>query len=155
MRSFSLGISLLALWLLLSGYFTPLMIGLGVASCVLVVLITRNMAVIDHEGHPVHLLRGILFYFPWLMWEIAKTNWAVGKIIVSRKMPIHPHMVRVKASQHNELGVTIYANSITLTPGTVTMSVIGEDLIIHCLTREAAEDLKTGEMDRRVTALED
>lgn len=155
MRSVSFGVSLFVLWVLLSGYFTPLMLGFGVASTVLVVWITRNMSIIDHEGHPVHLFRGVLFYLPWLMWEIAKTNWAVAKIILSRKMPIQPHVIRVKANQHNELGVTIYANSITLTPGTVTMSIIGNDLMIHCLTQEAADDLKTGEMGRRVTALED
>lgn len=155
MRPVSFGISLMILWLLLSGYFTPMLVGLGVASCLLVVFITRHMEVIDHEGHPTHLLKGLITYVPWLMKEIIKSNWDVGKIILSRQMQISPNMIHVKPTQHNELGVMIFANSITLTPGTVTVSVEDSGLSVHGLTIEASESVLEGEMNRRVTRLEE
>jgi multicomponent Na+:H+ antiporter subunit E len=153
-RSLSLGVSLFVLWLLLSGHFEPLLIILGIVSCVLVVVIAHRMDVIDHEGHPIGLTPRILLYWPWLLWEIVKANIDVIRRLIDPKLPISPTIVRVKATQKTELGRVIYANSITLTPGTVTIDVEGHELVVHALSREGAEALETGEMDRRVTSFE-
>lgn len=150
----SLGAVLFGVWLLLSGHFDPLLIGLGVVSCAVVVLATWRMELIDHEGHPIHLtLRGLFFYWPWLGWEIVKANWDVARRVLAPSMPISPTMVRVDASQKTDLGIVIYANSITLTPGTVSVDVGEGKILVHALTREGAEALKEGTMDRKVTRM--
>ena len=69
-------------------------------------------------------------------------------------MSVNPSVIEVKATQETELGQVIYANSITLTPGTVTIDIDKDIIIVHALTLKAAEDLESGDMDRRVTALE-
>ena len=154
LHALSLGLVLFILWLLLSGFFEILLLSLGAGSVLAVVWIAYRMDVIDHEGHPVHLTARALLYWPWLTMEIIKTNIDVAAVIVRRKMPIHPSVIKVKATQETELGQVIYANSITLTPGTVTIAVDKDIMTIHALTRGAAEDLESGEMDRRVTNLE-
>jgi len=154
-HAISLGTFLAALWLLLSGMFEPLLLGLGVASVVLTVWIAHHMDVIDHEGHPIHLsFRGI-FYFPWLAFEIVKANIDVARIILSPKMNIQPHTFTTKASQKSDVGLTAYANSITLTPGTVTISMDeASTLEVHALSVAAREGVESLDMDRRCSAME-
>lgn len=154
LRSISLGLVLFGVWLLLSGFFEPLLLGLGLASCLAVVLIAHRMDVIDHEGHPIQLGWRIVIYWFWLAWEIIKANLDMAKRIIDPKLPIHPVLFRVKTSQHSDLGQVIYANSITLTPGTVSIQVSGDSILVHAIAEEPAADLETGEMDRRVTAAE-
>lgn len=154
LRTLSLGFFMFVLWLLLSGHSEPLLIILGVASCVAVVYLSRRMDLIDHEGHPIHLSWRVLLYWPWLLWEIVKANVDVGRTILRREMPIALRVLNLKTTQRTELGRVIYANSITLTPGTVTIALEGEDVAVHALTTGGAEGLETGDMDRRVTAIE-
>lgn len=154
LRNISLGIVLFGLWLLLSGHYETLTISLGVASCVLVVWISHRMDVADHEGHPIHLGWRAMTYFPWLAWEIVKANIDVARIIVNPKLPIYPVMIRITAGQKSELGNVIYANSITLTPGTVTVAVEGDQMEIHAITNEAALEVESGRMDMRATRME-
>ena len=92
----------------------------GAASAVLCVLAARRMGVADAEGHPIHLIGRFVTYLPWLLREIAKSAWAVAKIIVNPALPISPTMTQVRAGQKTPLGIVTYANSITLTPGTIT-----------------------------------
>jgi multicomponent Na+:H+ antiporter subunit E len=153
LHSISLGLVLFGVWLLLSGFFEPLLLGLGVLSCAIVVLIANRMDVIGHEGFPIHLGWRILAYWVWLAVEIVKANLDVARRVLHPKLPIHPLLVRVKASQASELGQVIYANSITLTPGTVSIQVGGGEILVHAIAREMAEELEGGEMDRRVTAV--
>ncbi len=151
----SLFILLAAIWLLLSGYYTTLLLALGALSCALVVVLCRRMDIIDPEGHPNHLFLGLLLYIPWLLWEICKSNIDIARRILDPKLPISPSVVRIKTSQKTHLGQVIYANSITLTPGTVSVEVEEGEIIVHALTSETAAALLEGSMDRRVTRLED
>ncbi len=150
----SLALVLFALWLLLSGHYVPLLLGLGAISVLLVVTITLRMDVVDREGHPIHLSPKALLYWPWLAWEIVKSNVDVARRILSPTLPISPTVIRLKASQKSELGKVIYSNSITLTPGTVSIDIDGDKIEVHALTREAAQALRTGDMDRRITRFE-
>ncbi len=154
MRAVSLVLTLFAVWLLLSGVYEPLYIILGLVSCVVSVAIGIRMDVVDHESHPIHLTRRFPGYFLWLAKEIVVANIDVSKQILKPRLDIQPRVIRVKPSQHNELGMVIYANSITLTPGTVTIDIDGGEMVVHALTAASAADLQSGEMDRRVTALE-
>lgn len=150
----SLFVLLATTWLLLSGFHTALLLSLGGFSCLLVVVLCRRMAIVDPEGHPNHLFLGLVVYIPWLLWEIFKANIDIARRIVQPDLPIAPCVIRVKASQKTHLGQVIYANSITLTPGTVSVEVTEGEITVHALTRETADDLRAGTMDRRVTRLE-
>lgn len=150
-----LGMMMYLLWLALSGHYTALLLSLGAASCAFIVWIAHRMNAIDHESFPIHLsMRGAL-YWPWLLWEIVKSNLDVAKIILHPKLPISPTVVRVPASQKTELGRVIFANSITLTPGTMSVHMEDHTIVVHGLTRDGAEGLlNDDEMDRRVCKLE-
>jgi multicomponent Na+:H+ antiporter subunit E len=155
LHAVSLAVALSVLWLLLSGYFSdPLLLGLGLASVVLVVVIIHRMETLDHEGHPVHLWRRVLLYWPWLIKEIVLANIDVGKAILRFGTPVEPTVFKVRSSQRSEVGRAIYANSISLTPGTVTLAVDVDQLTIHALSPGAVEGLDSGEMDRRVSVFE-
>ncbi|MFQ6018848.1 MAG: Na+/H+ antiporter subunit E [Kiloniellaceae bacterium] len=153
-HSISLALVLFGLWLLLSGHSEALLLALGVVCCLAVVLIARRMDVIDREGHPIHLGWRALVYWPWLAWQIVEANIDVARRIVDPSLPVSPRLIRVKTSQGSELGQVIYANSITLTPGTVSVQVAERSILVHALAAAPAAGLKAGEMDRRVTAME-
>ena len=105
------------------------------------------------EGHPIHLTWRAVTYWPWLAWEIVKANIQVARIVVDPRLPIDPRVITVKAGQGDDLGWVTYANSITLTPGTVSIDVRGPTIEVHALTGDFAAGLESGEMDRRVTGM--
>ena len=93
-------------------------------------------------------------YGPWLVIQIIRSNLDVAKRIVNPKLPIHPTVIHVDATDHTEVGRVTYANSITLTPGTISLDVSEDAIEVHALTEEAANDLMSGEMGRRVQRTE-
>ena len=148
--------SLAAFWLLLSGYWeNPLLLGLGIGSALLVAWLGARMQRAGAKSLNMMLLLRLPSYFWWLALEIVKANLDVVKRIWRPDVyPISPSMDRLAVSQRTPVGRMIYAQSITLTPGTVAIEVAGGEVLIHALTRDALEDLRRGEMDRRVTAVE-
>ncbi|MCG8544647.1 MAG: Na+/H+ antiporter subunit E [Alphaproteobacteria bacterium] len=150
----SLAVALFVTWLLLSGHYTPFILSLGVISCVVIVFIAARMDVIDDEALPIHLTFKIFGYWGWLLKEIWIAAVDVTKRVLSPKLRISPTIVQLKTTQRSELGKVIYANSITLTPGTFTIRVFGDQILVHALSKEGADGLAEGEMDRRVTELE-
>ena len=154
LRAFGLGASLVVFWLLLSGHYTPMLISFGVGSSALVVYLAMRMDVVDHEGVPLQLGGRFWLYLPWLMKEIFVSNVAVAKIILHPKLPISPITVVFHGSQKTDIGRFIYANSITLTPGTITTGCDGQDFAIHALTYADVDGREEDEMDRRVTRVE-
>lgn len=154
MRTISLTVFLFAFWLVLSGHYTPVLTTAGLVSAFLCALAARRMRVLDDEGHPLHLFVGAVTYFPWLLWEILKSAWAVTRIILHPALPISPTMTTITATQRSAAAIVTYANSITLTPGTLTVRVSGSEFTVHALTRDGASDLEAGHMDRRVTRFE-
>lgn len=153
----ALGIFILlyVFWLLLSGYFVAFLLAAGAGCALAAVLLSRRMDIIDHEGHPIHLSWYTFFsYWPWLVKEIIKSAWDVTRLILHPRLPISPTLARFKPTQQSDLGLVIHANSITLTPGTISVEVDRDEFLVHALTREGAAALAGSEMDRRVTALE-
>ena len=154
-RMLALFVASVCLWLLLSGIYAPLQIGLGVLSSALVTYVAVRMDSIDRQRFPVRIdLLALLGYFGWLAREIVLSNLDVSRRILRGRRAISPMVIKVGSSQRTRLGQVIYANSITLTPGTVSINVGENEIRVHALTREAAEGLRRGEMDRRVTGLE-
>ena len=154
MRIASLAAFLFAFWLALSGHYTPMLVTIGALAAIACAYVATRVDVTDAEGHPIQLLRGAVTYWPWLAWEIAKSGWAVTKVVLHPRLPISPTMTVVTASQKTAPGIATYANSITLTPGTMTVGVDGNQLTIHALVKEGADDLEGGGMDARVTRFE-
>ena len=146
----SLTITLFLLWLGLSGHFEPLLIFIGVASTLLVVFLAMRMEVIDHESHPIHLTARLFRFWVYLFREIVLANIDVIKRILSPGKSISPTMVTLPLPQKSDLGKVIYANAITLTPGTVTVQLNSDTITVHALAKETAELLAAGEMARKV-----
>lgn len=151
----SLTITLYLLWLGLSGHFEPLLMGIGAASTLLVVYLALRMDVVDRESHPIHLTGRLFRFWGYLSKEILLTNLDVMRRVLSRGPNISPRYVDVPLPQKSDLGRVIYANSITLTPGTVSVELDRQSIKVHALSKEGAEDLATGEMARRVPDDED
>lgn len=153
-HALTLGLGLSGLWLLLSGHYDPLLLSLGAASVVTVVLIAWRMDVVDHECVPLQLRLGYFGYLLWLGMEIIKANIEVTKVILNPSLPITPELFWIRASQKTDVGRVIHANSITLTPGTVSVEVEGGSILVHAITAELADGTRSGEMDRYVTRVE-
>lgn len=154
LHSLSLSLALSGLWMLLSGYFTPLLLGLGISSVGIIVWIDHRMNAIDRQGHPIRFNFRLILYWPWLMKEIVLANVQVARTIISRTMPLALSVINVRSTQKTELGQVVYGNSITLTPGTVTIGIDKDIITVHALTLGTAFDLKSGEMDSRITNME-
>jgi multicomponent Na+:H+ antiporter subunit E len=146
--------ALLAFWLLLSGHFTVFLVLAGVGSSAAVVWVARRMEVVDREGVPIDFWRIVFSYWPWLAWEIVKAAWDVTKIILHPRLPISPTLVRFHPSQRSAVGLVTHANSITLTPGTITIEASPTEFLVHGLTKAGAEACVGSEMDRRLARLE-
>ncbi len=153
-HAISLFAALFGVWLLLSGFFDPFFLTLAATCCVIVVSIALRMDVIDHEGQPVHVSWRFVSYLPWLAWRIVLANVDVARRVLDPKLPIDPVLKWVPASQRTDLGTVIYANSITLTPGTVSTSVESGRIQVHALTQDGMDEIERGEMDARVRAVE-
>lgn len=153
-HSVSLFAFLVAFWLLLSGFFTPFLMSAGVGCALAVVWFARRMDLVDAEGHPIRFGPSVLLYWPWLVKEVVKSAWDVSKIILNPKLPISPTLVRFKPTQTTTVGLVLHAQSITLTPGTITIEAGPDEFLVHGLTRTGAEGVIDSEMDRRCTASE-
>ncbi len=146
---------LVLFWLALSGHYTGLLLTLGAVSCIWAALITRRMEIVDHEGYPIHLVPWrIITYWFWLSKEILVSTWAVSKMILAPEPKLHPKVALLPADEMSEMQQVIYANSITLTPGTLTLEVDDSGLEIHALRSEMLEMLERGDMANRVRPLE-
>jgi len=113
------------------------------------------MRIVDEEAMPIHLLPRLARYLPWIAKEVVKSNIDVAKRVLALGWPkVSPRLIEVPTTQHSDLGRVIFANSITLTPGTVSILVHDNKITVHAIDDEVADDLLTGEMDRQVTRLE-
>lgn len=152
MRAVILFLILMGFWLLMSGHYTVLITGLGVVSVGFATWMSARLGGTDDEGLPLHLMPRLPRYFLWLFKEIITANIGTAKVILSGKAD--PEIFFVPISQKTEAGVATYANSITLTPGTVTVDLEKDGFLVHALTAEFGDDVRSGEMDAKVTALE-
>lgn len=149
-------LALFIFWLLMSGFFTPFLMTAGAGSALVIVLIAHRIDAVDSMDHSTRQIRagGLFAYWLWLMKEIAKSAIDVTRVTLHPKLPISPALVEFKPTQKTELGLVIHANSITLTPGTISVEVEPGRLLVHALTQEGGAGLAGSEMDQRCSALE-
>ena len=150
----ALSTMLSAFWLINSGHYTPLILSFMIVSVLFVALLCNQMDIVDGESQPLDLTFTIPVYWLWLIKEVVLANIAVARCVWKGPGSINPSVIKVKANQKTDLGIVIYANSITLTPGTVSIDLNGNEITVHALTDASAADLLTGEMDRRVCKVE-
>ncbi len=145
---------LVAAWLLWSGIYKPLLLWLGAFSCLLSAWIAYRVGFFERTSglHVIPKLPGLSL---WLLKEITMSSLEVMRIVLNPKLPISPTVVYIDAEPEGPVGQVILANSITLTPGTVTLDVFNNRLCVHCLTREGAEAIASGAANRRIAALTD
>ena len=152
MKSLILFLILLSLWLLMSGHYSILIISLGIISCVFCVYVAKRAKLIDDEGLPIFFIPRLSNYLIWLFKEILISNLNTAKVIINGK--VEPETFTVKASQVTDVAKVTYANSITLTPGTVTTKMQKDVFEVHALNSDFGNDVRTNEMDKKVTWLE-
>jgi multicomponent Na+:H+ antiporter subunit E len=154
-RVIFLSVALAAVWLLLSGYFDkPLLLILGAASVTASVWFAARAGVLDVEGVPGAMMPGVFFYWIWLAGEIGKANWAVARQAIAVEPKLSPTLIRVPMVQRTNAGKATFANSITLTPGTVSIDLEGDEILVHGLTREIADIEGIRAMGERVARTE-
>ena len=147
-------VTLAAVWLLWSGLYKPLVIALGALSCILTVYIIHRTGFF-RESTLLHMLPRIPKYGFKLFVEIVKSNIDVTRIILDPKLPISPTEIEMEAVPKGPVGQAILGNSITLSPGTVTIDVHEGLLRVHCLTQEGAEALIASNVNQRTAELTD
>lgn len=144
---------LISAWLLWSGQFKPLLLGLGAISCVLTVYLTRRMGYFENEVFALRFGLRLFAYWGWLAKEVVRSSIDVARVVLDPRLPINPQVFEIKASASHPVDQAILGNSITLTPGTLALDVHRGVIKVHSLTEAGAEELMSGEMDRRVAAL--
>jgi len=146
-----LTVALVAIWLGLSGYFTPMILTLGAISIALVLFMCARMGIIDRQTAPYMTMPQTLSYFVWLFAEIVKANVQVVKAVLSPELDISPTLTKIPLPNDNELSKTMFANSITLTPGTVSVEMEEDHILVHALLKEMSKPADFEEMGRRAT----
>ena len=154
-RMLYLLVALVVAWLLWSGIYKPLLLALGAASCLLAFWLSRRMGYFDDNLFALRFSRRLLLYWGWLIREIFKSSLTVSRAILDPRLSISPCTVKIKATSEHPFDQVMLGNSITLTPGTLSMDVHEGTILVHSLTEDGARELLAGEMDRRVTGLRD
>jgi len=149
------GASVYGMWLVLSGHYTGFLLTVGLFCTGLVVLVAVRMDLLDEEGAPLTGLNWrVWLYIPFFVREVVKSNLFMARVVLNPKLPISPALVRFRGKPRTDLGRFILANSITLTPGTVTVAITGSDFHVHAVAWEAIDGMEEGEMNARIAAME-
>jgi len=144
---------LAAAWLLWSGLYKPLLIGLGAVSCLLTFAIVRRMGYFDNNLFALRFSWRLLGFWCWLAREVLRSSLEVARVVLDPRLPISPRVVEIESTSPHPFDQVLLGNSITLTPGTLTLDLHKGMLRVHTLTEAGASDLMSGEMDRRVAGL--
>jgi multicomponent Na+:H+ antiporter subunit E len=145
-------VAMFTFWVVLSGMFDAFHLTLGVISCLLVAHFSHDLLFYgDDDQSWVRGLWGFITYVPWLFYQIIIANLQVAYVVLHPRMfeLIDPHVIRFKTKLKRPISKVIFAQSITLTPGTITVSIHDDEFSVYALTRNASESLP-GEMETRV-----
>ncbi len=145
---------LVLFWLALSGHYVAFTLILGVLSIALVMWLNRKMHISDEKVMPPLLLLRLPRYWAWLLLEIIKSNIHVAIKIWQPRLDIQPQFKKIPSPWKRDVTRVVHANSITLTPGTVTVMVDKDTLLVHSLTDETMQALESPEMKEQLEKLE-
>lgn len=153
-HTLSIAILLTVIWLSNSGHYSALLLCFGVLSIIFVVWLAHKMDVVDNESQPVDITLKLPAYYWWLFIKIVRGNIDVLMRVWSPKLDISPGVATFPVRLKTEMGRVIYANSITLTPGTIAIDIQENWITVHSLTKEGLEEITHGEMLSKVANLE-
>lgn len=145
---------LAAFWLVLSGHYKPLWLVFGASSVALVVWLAHRMDVLDREATPVHLTFRLPGYWLWLSWQVLLSATSLTLRVLRGPSAIKPSIRRFPHGQRSPVGETTLANSITLTPGTLSVRVDDDCIEVHSLHSDLLDQLENGDMRARVRRLD-
>ncbi|MBW2029532.1 MAG: Na+/H+ antiporter subunit E [Deltaproteobacteria bacterium] len=142
---------LYAFWILLSGIFDLFHLVLGGICCIVVAYLYHDLLFANVRVGDIRIVAWrFIRYIPWLMYQILMSNIHVASLVLRREMPIAPQVVKFKTKLETDISCVTLANSITLTPGTITMDIQDGEFYVHALSKKVADELKAGEMEDRV-----
>ncbi len=142
-------------WILLSGEFTFILITSGIVSSLIAAYLSHDLFIgkADMKTEAGRVFR-FFRYLPWLLWQIILCNLEIAYLVLSPGLKVDPQIIRFKPDLKTDLGIVTLANSITLTPGTVTVEASREEFVIHAIWHKSAEGIIDGEMQRKVKKIE-
>ena len=150
LRRLAVFLILFAFWLLLSGHYDLFHLSLGLICSLLVAFVSHDLLIENISGlKRLKKTWRFVLYVPWLIYQIVVANLHVAYLILNPKA-IDPRIVRFKTRLKSQFSMVTLGNSITLTPGTITMDIIDGEFVVHALSKKVADDILTGEMERRV-----
>lgn len=138
-------------WLLLSGYIQPLLLTFGAVSVAIVLVVLKRMDAVDQE--PKHTGAGYqtIRYFMWLLGQIALSSVHVTKLIWGSSKQVSPALAKIPVANIPPQNRVLYANSITLTPGTLSVDLKNGEITVHALQESSIAELKQGQMEKKIT----
>ncbi|MDH4162613.1 MAG: Na+/H+ antiporter subunit E [Nitrospirota bacterium] len=147
-------LALFPVWLVWSGMFDAFHLTLGVIACAVVAWLSRDLLITrtDFSRLPREMVRFFL-YLPWLLYQVVLANVHVASLALHPRLPIDPQLVKFRSGLKTDLSKVVFANSITLTPGTITADIVDGEYTVHALSKKAADDLLTGDMEKRVARI--
>lgn len=140
-------------WLLLSGYIQPLLLSFGVISVAIVLLVLKRMDQVDQEPQKIGSIYKALRYFTWLLGQIISSSTHVTKLIWGSASQVSPSLEKISANKVPAKRRVLYANSITLTPGTLSVDLEDDEITVHALQKASIDELKQGDMERKITGI--
>jgi len=143
-------VTLLLAWILWSGYFTPLLLGLGLASCLLTVYLANRMGYFEPELFALRAGPAIVRFWLWLVVEIGRSSLAVARVVLDPQLPVSPQLLELDLGDQHPVDQVILGNAMTLTPGTLTVDLHNGKLLVHALTQHEARQVQEGTMLRRL-----
>ncbi|TDC63731.1 cation transporter [Actinomadura sp. GC306] len=141
-------------WLMMSGHYTWLLLTLGALSVALVLWVVGRMRVADDESLPLRMVPRLPLYLLWLVGQIMLSALSVLRLVWSPRTAVKPAFGTVPAGDMREVAKVVYANSITLTPGTLAVSFSDSDIEVHSLQEGGVAEVRDSAMPRRVRGLE-
>ncbi|AWB66429.1 cation transporter [Saccharobesus litoralis] len=138
-------------WLLLSGFIQPLLLSFGVISVALVIITLKRMDAADSEPKRISIGSRIIFYCFWLLGQIVLSAIQVTKLIWGGSHRLSPTIARIPIKQVTHKNRVLYANSITLTPGTLSVDLQDNEVVVHALQQSSIDELQQGDMEKMIT----
>ncbi len=140
-------------WLLLSGYIQPLLLTFGIASVVIVLFVLKRMDDVDQEKQEIGSGLRLMRYLPWLTWQIISSSLQVTKLIWGSADKVSPSLATIKVGNIPPNRRALYANSITLTPGTLSVDLVGDEITVHALQKSSIDELEQKVMEKKITQI--
>lgn len=140
-------------WLLLSGYIQPLLLAFGIASVIVVLFVLKRMDDVDQEKQEIGTGLRLMQYLPWLIWQVITSSLQVTKLIWGSTDNLSPSVAKINAKNIPPKRRALYANSITLTPGTLSVDLVGDEITVHALQKTSIEELKQEVMEKKITKI--